>query len=255
MMSTFVLIHGGGDVGWSWHLVAAELRALGHDVVAPDLPGDDESQTLTDYADAVVEAVGERRDVVVVGHSFGAFTAPLVAARMPADMLVLLAGMVPSPGEPPDEWWAATGYQEAVREQAERDGGRTGHADPYVSFYHDVPRALAEEAVSRERAHPSAAATAAPWPLDAWPDVPTRFVLCTEDRFFPAGFFRRLVRERLGIVPDEIAGGHCVMLSRPKEVAGMLAGYAPRHVHRNLAGPESVTARRDEGPPGSAETG
>ena len=37
-MSTFVLIHGGGDVGWYWQLVEAELRAHGHDVVAPDLP-------------------------------------------------------------------------------------------------------------------------------------------------------------------------------------------------------------------------
>jgi pimeloyl-ACP methyl ester carboxylesterase len=225
-MSTFVLIHGGGDVGWYWHLVEAELRARGHDVVAPDLPGDDESHTLADYADAVVDAVGAKQNLVVVGHSFGAFTAPLVADRLPVDVLVLLAGMVPAPGESPDEWWAGTGYRSAVAEQAEQDGGLTGHPDPYVSFYHDVPRELAQEAMSRERAHPSATATAAPWPLDAWPDVPTRFVLCTEDRTFPPDFFRRLVPDRLGIVPDEIAGSHCVALSRPKEVADVLEGYA-----------------------------
>ncbi|MCP2343217.1 alpha/beta hydrolase [Actinomadura rupiterrae] len=225
-MSTFVLIHGGGDVGWYWHLVEAELRARGHDVVAPDLPGDDDSHTLTDYADAVVEAVGARRDLVVVGHSFGGFTAPLVAARLPVDVLVLLAGMVPLPGEPPEQWWANTGCQSAVAEQAERDGGLTGHPDPHVSYYHDVPRELADEAMSKERAHPSSAAMAAPWPLDAWPDVPTRFVLCTEDRCFPPDLFRRVVRERLGIVPDEMAGSHCVALSRPKEVADVLEGYA-----------------------------
>jgi len=225
-MSTFVLIHGSGDVGWYWHLVEAELRARGHDVVAPDLPGDDESQTLTDYADAVVEAVGGKQNLVVVGQSFGAFTAPLVADRLPVDVLVLLAGMVPTPGESPDKWWANTGYQSAVAEQAERDGGLTGDADPHVSFYHDVPRELAEEAMRRERAHPSTAAMAAPWPLDTWPEVPTRFVLCAEDRFFPPDFFRRLVPERLGIVPDEIAGSHCVALSRPKEVADVLEGYA-----------------------------
>jgi pimeloyl-ACP methyl ester carboxylesterase len=224
-MSTFVLIHGGGDVGWYWHLVEAELRARGHDVVAPDLPGDDESLTLADYADAVVEAVGGKQNLVVVGHSFGAFTAPLVADRLPVDVLVLLAGMVPSPGESPDEWWANTGHRSAVAEQAARDGGLTGNADPYVSFYHDVPRELAEEAMSKERAHPSSAATAAPWPLDAWPDVPTRFVLCTEDRTFPPDFFRRLVPDRLGIVPDEIAGSHCVALSRPEEVADLLDRY------------------------------
>jgi pimeloyl-ACP methyl ester carboxylesterase len=226
VVSTFVLIHGGGDVGWAWHLVEAELRGRGHDVVAPDLPGDDESLTLTDYADAVVDAVDGRQDLVVVGHSFGAFTAPLVADRLSADVLVLLAGMIPAPGESPDDWWGNTGYQAAVAEQSARDGGLTGNPDPFVSFYHDVPRELAKEALSRERAHPSSTASAAPWPLDAWPDVPTKFILCSEDRFFPPDFFRRLVSDRLGIVPDEIPGSHCVALSRPTELANLLESYA-----------------------------
>ena len=226
--STFVLIHGGGDVGWYWHLVEAELRAHGHDVVAPDLPGDDESATLTDYADAVVAAVGARRNLVVVGHSFGAFTATLVADRLPVDVLVLMAGMVPAPGESPDAWWANTGYGSAVADQAARDGGLTGNADPYVSFYHDVPRELADQAMSKERAHPSSVASAEPWPLNALPDVPTRFVLCTEDRTFPPDLFRRLVPERLGIVPDEMPGSHCVALSRPEALANLLIRYAER---------------------------
>jgi pimeloyl-ACP methyl ester carboxylesterase len=225
-VSTFVLIHGAGDVGWYWHLIESELRARGHDVVAPDLPGDDESAGLADYADAVVAAVGDRKDLIVVGQSFGGFTAPLVAARLPVDALVFVAGMVPSPGEPPGDWWANTGYAKAVREQAARDGGLTGNGDPFVAFYHDVPRKLAEQAMSKERAHPSEAAMAAPWPLAALPDVPTKFVLCTEDRFFPADFLRRVVAERLGIVPDEIAASHCVALSRPRELAEILLRYA-----------------------------
>jgi pimeloyl-ACP methyl ester carboxylesterase len=225
-MSTYVLIHGAGDGGWYWHLVAAELESRGHEVVAPDLPADDESATLTDYADTVVTAVGRREDVVVVGQSFGAFTAPLVADRLPTKALALVAGMVPSPGESPDAWWQNTGYRRAVEEQASRDGGLTGHPDPYVSFFHDVPRALADKAMSLEREHPSQAAMDFPWPLDAWPSVRTKFVLCLEDRFFPADFFRRLVPDRLGIVPDEIAAGHCVALSRPRDLADLLAGYS-----------------------------
>ncbi|KHL10565.1 pimeloyl-ACP methyl ester carboxylesterase [Mumia flava] len=223
---TFVLIHGGGDSGWSFHLVEAELRSRGHDVVAPDLPAGDDTATLTDYADTVVSAVGPVERAVVLGHSFGAFTAPLVADRLEADVLVLLAGMVPRPGETPDDWWANTRYADAVAQQARLDGGLTGNDDPYVSFYHDVPRALAEQAIRIERPHPSSTATAMPWPLEAWPDVPTRFLLSTDDRFFPAAFFRRVVPERLGIVPDEIAGSHCVPLSRPVELADRLEAYA-----------------------------
>lgn len=224
-MSTFVLIHGGGDVGWSWHRVAAELEARGHEVFAPDLPADDDSSTLEDYADAVAADVGARGDLVVVGHSFGAFTAPLVASRLSADLLVLLAGMIPAPGEPPEQWWANTGFGAAVDAQAARDGGLTGSDDPYVSFYHDVPRELADEALRRGRAHPSQAAMEMPWPLASWPDVPTRFVVCTQDRFFPPAFLTALAQERLGVVPDEVEGGHCAMLSRPAEIASILTGY------------------------------
>ena len=234
-MSTFVLIHGAGDVGWYWHLVEAELLEHGHEVVAPDLPCDDDSAGLNEYADTVVGAVGDRKDLVVVGHSFGGFTAPLVAHRLQVDVLVLLAGMIPSPGEAPGAWWNNTGYRNAKQEQAARDGGKTGNEDPYVSFYHDVPRKLAEEAMGKARAQ-SEAPMGSPWPLDAWPNVPTKFVLCDEDRFFPPDFFRRLVAERLNIVPDEIAGGHCVALSRPKELADILEGYAADRMDHRLPG-------------------
>jgi pimeloyl-ACP methyl ester carboxylesterase len=226
-MTTFVLIHGGGDVGWYWHLLEAELRARGHDVVAPDLPCEDDSAGLGEYADAVVEAIGERTDLVVVGQSYGGFTAPLVAARLPVDVLVLLAAMIPSPEETPEDWWTNTGYAEAVREQAARDGGRTGNDDPLVSYYNGVPHALAEEALRRARRE-STSAWRTPWPLDAWPDVPTKFVLCRDDHFFPAAFLRRLAAERLGVIADEIPGCHCVALSHPRELAERLVTYIAR---------------------------
>ena len=227
-MSTFVLIHGAGDGGWSWHLVEAELRARGHDVVAPDLPGDDESLTLEDYADAVVTAVGDRGSLVVVGHSFGGFTAPLVATRLPVDALVFVSAMIPAPGEAPGDWWDRTGHARAVAEQAARDHGLTGNDDPFVRYYHDVPRALAMRAVGKARAHPSSKAMASPWPLEALPEVPTWFVLCTEDRLFPAPFMRRVVADRLGVAPHEIAAGHLVALSHPLELARILEDAARR---------------------------
>lgn len=97
-MAAFALIHGGGDVGWYWHLAEAELRERGHEVVAPDLPRDDDSADLRDYADTVVDAIGDRGDLVVVGQSYGGFTAPLVADRLQPQALVLVAGMIRLPG-------------------------------------------------------------------------------------------------------------------------------------------------------------
>ena len=214
-MTTFVLIHGAGDVGWYWHLVQAELRHRRHDVVAPDLPCDDDTAGLSEYADTVVAAIGDRADLAVVAQSAGGFTAPLVCSQVPVELLVLVAPMIPLPREAPNAYWTNTGYAQEVRGQPE---------DPIALFYHDVPPELASEALARGREQ-SVARMDEPSPLEVWPDVPTRILLCREDRLFPPAFVRRVARERLGITPDEIGGSHCVALSRPKELADRLEGY------------------------------
>ena len=224
-MATFVLIHGAGDVGWYWHLVQAELRERGHDVVAPDLPCDDDSAGLPEYADAVVDAIGERSDLVVVAQSMGAFTAPLVCERVAVDLLVLVAPMIPAPGEAPADYWADTRYGDEARESFD---------DEIALFYQDVPAELAAEALQRGRPQ-SEARMHEPSPLKTWPDVPTRVLLCRDDRLFPAPFLRRIARERLGITPDEIDGGHTPALSRPKELADRLEAYLDQHAPTDSA--------------------
>ena len=64
-----------------------------------------------------------------------------------------------------------------------------------------------------------------PPPVTTWPRVPTRVLTGRDDRFFPAAFQRRIAEERLGITPDELPGGHLLALSRPVELADLLAGY------------------------------
>ncbi len=212
--TTYVLIHGAGDVAWYWHLVDAELRKRGHDVVAMDLPVDDESAGLSKYTDAVVAAINDRRNLIVVGQSFGGYIAPLVCHRVPVKLLVLVAGMVPAPGETPEEMFANTGYKQEKQE------------DPsdLAVFYHDVPPALAAEAIKRGRTQASTPGKE-PWPLATWPVVPTRYLLCRNDRLFPSAWVRRVVRDRLGIHPDEIDSGHCPALSRPRELADCLRSW------------------------------
>lgn len=145
-MTTFALIHGAGDGAWYWHLLVAELRERGYDAVAMDLPSDDESAGLSEYADAVVAAVGDRSGLVVVGQSFGGFTGPLVCDRMPVELLVLVAGMIPASGEPPQDWWANTRYETA------NDGSAADEEEDVIAtYYNDVPLELAAEALARER--------------------------------------------------------------------------------------------------------
>ena len=68
-----------------------------------------------------------------------------------------------------------------------------------------------------------------PSPLRAWPDVPTRVLICRDDHLFPLAFLRRVTRERLGTTPDEIDGGHTPALSRPHELADRLETYTAEH--------------------------
>jgi len=211
-VSTYALIHGAGGTSWYWHLVSSRLHGLGHEVVAVDLPCDDDQAGLAEYVESVVEAVGPRQDVVVVGQSLGAFTAPLVCDRLPVSLLVLVAAMVPTPGESPGQWWSNTGHV------------FPDPFDPADVFAHDVPGDLAAEIPNHLREQ-SDRPFADPWPLAQWPDVPTRALLCRDDRFFPAEFERRVVRERLGFDPDEMPGGHLPALAQPDELVRRLEAY------------------------------
>ena len=222
-MTAFVLLHGSGDGGWAWHLVQRALAERGHESVAPDLPTDRDDATWDDCVEAVAAAAQGAQDVVVVGHSAGGFLVPLVADRLGARLQVHVAGMVPRAGERADEWFGAVGWASAVEAVAGEDAGS---ADPADVFYHDVPPELAAAARARERPT-SERLGATPWPSRALADVAARYVVTTRDRFLPPPVQRRVAAERLGVVaPDELDTGHCPALSRPDELAGLLADLA-----------------------------
>ena len=219
-MTAFVLVPGAMATGRHWEHVVAALRGAGHEGIAPDLPAGPESG-LGACAAAVAAAAEGHGGVVVAGHSLGCFTAPLAAALADASLLVLVCPMIPAPAESPAEWWERTGWEEA-----RRAAGSSGDPDLDADFFHDVPPDRAAEA-RRDAERPGPAAMwEEPWPLTAWPDVPTRVLLCRGDRFFPAPFVRRLARERLGVVPDEMEGGHLPALARPRELADRLIALA-----------------------------
>jgi pimeloyl-ACP methyl ester carboxylesterase len=209
-MTTIALIHGGGDSASSWQLVVAKLRELGHAPVAIDLPSEDPQASWPEYADAVAASVRGCTDLVVVAHSLGGFTGPLVCARAPVRQLILVAAMIPTPGALAGKYWRESGY------------GNVQFDDD--TFYHDLSPAAVELAKRSERAQ-EGKPMQDPWPLSAWPEVRTRYLLAKNDRAFPAAVSRGLVRERLGIEADEIDTGHCVHLARPEELARRIHEY------------------------------
>jgi pimeloyl-ACP methyl ester carboxylesterase len=222
-MSTFVLVPGAGGNASYWTRLVAELERRGHTAVAVDLPEDDPSLDLTDWAALVDAAMPSGEEAVGVFQSLGGFLAPLV--RSPLRAIVLLNAMIPVPGESPDEWWGATGSGEAMR-AADLAAGRDPEFDLERHFFHDLDdegRAVVFAETPRE---PSSTAMASKAEFTRWPDVPTHVLAGRDDRFFPVDFQRRVARDRLGLDVDEVPGGHLVAVSNPAAVAERLAAYA-----------------------------
>jgi pimeloyl-ACP methyl ester carboxylesterase len=163
--------------------------------------------------------------VTLVAQSLAGFTASLVADRVPVDTIILLNAMIPKPGETGNDWWADTGQGEAQRRYLNELGIDPATADDDdVVYFHDVPGAVKEETYGRGEPAQTMTPMEQRWPLEAWPDVPTRVIVGRNDRLFPAEFQKRVAMERLGLEAEELQGGHLLALSRPRELAEKLLG-------------------------------
>lgn len=225
-MAHFLLLHGACHGGWCWDGVAQILRAAGHRTTAPDLPCSDLSAGLEATADAAVASLlDDHDDVVVVAHSLAALIAPLVVNRVQARRMVILAGIVGAP---------RASLESLAAEDADRDGP-LGEADLEYDaegrfrfspagarrvLYHDCPAEVAASAIARLRFQRSMWTDVAPF--DTWPDVETVSIICAADRVVNPAWSNRVARQRLGVEPLELPGGHSPFLSRPRPLAELL---------------------------------
>jgi pimeloyl-ACP methyl ester carboxylesterase len=201
-------------------------------VIAPELPSDDPGADLIAYASLMTRALEHAGDdVVVVGHSLGGLTAPLVADMRPTRRLVLLCGLVPVPGrslveelkEGPDPFAPGAG---AGRERDEL--GRSFWTDEGAAsriLYSDCGDAVAAAAFARLRPQ-AQEPQIQPCPLREWPAVPTTYVFGTADRMISPAWVRATAAERLSVEPLELQSGHSPMLSHPAQLAALLDGLA-----------------------------
>ena len=105
--ATIVLVHGAWSDATAWQAVLPLLKAQGHEVIAVNLPGHGTDETsfanisLQSYVDAVKNAIGDRKNVVLVGHSMAGLVISEVAEEIPGQIkeLVYLAAYLPQNGE------------------------------------------------------------------------------------------------------------------------------------------------------------
>lgn len=98
-MSTFVIVPGAWDTPATVEPVIEPLGSAGHDVIVVDLPCGNADASLQEYADAVRGVLPDDvTQVVLVGYSFGGFTAARIAVDHPDVPVVYVAADIPRDG-------------------------------------------------------------------------------------------------------------------------------------------------------------
>jgi len=229
-LTTFALVHGAWHGGRCWERVAAGLEARGHAVVSPDLPCEDPGAGASRYADVVCAALeGAGDDVVLVGHSSGGLTIPVVAVRRTVRRLVFLAAFIPEVGRSLDQQLSGKrafgdDFRRLRVHQVVHPDASTSWPEKVAieAYYYDCTAADARWAVTRMRRQ-SQLIFQEVTPLEAWPEVEATVVVCAEDRTLRPEWCREEARRRLGVEPVEIPGGHCSFLLEPAALLDVLA--------------------------------
>lgn len=221
-MTTFVLVHGAWHGAWCWEDLTPELDALGMEALAIDLPCSEVSAGVEIYAESVCAGIdrAQAKDVVVVGHSLGGLTIPLVAEHRPVSRLVFLCPVLPRPGEPLLFEQASDPAAAPPIDRDER--GRTRWVDKQAAgrlLYGDCPAEVAERAFARLRPQAERPMTERS-PVSTWPpSTPCSVVACRHDRVVLRAQAAEAARERLGVEPVELPGSHSPFFSRPALLA------------------------------------
>jgi pimeloyl-ACP methyl ester carboxylesterase len=227
MTTTFIFVHGGFGSPAELAPAVPYLEARGHSVVNVDLPSERPNATLDDYANAVVQAMaGTSGPRILVAHSAGGATIPLVAAQTSVDRLIFAAAIVPRPGQSIFE--AIGPDTQATIMSVSIDNGDGTRSFDFELLASLVPAEQRETYLAFLRATQRKQGVQAiyqPWPGTGIPDISRSYILCTEDQIIHPER-QRAFAASLGVIPIEIASEHSVFAAKPRELASILHSLA-----------------------------
>ncbi|MDZ8024663.1 MAG: alpha/beta hydrolase [Nostoc sp. DedQUE11] len=244
-MSLFCLVHGAFQGAWCWDLLIPYLEAQGHKTVAMDLPIEDASASLSQFADVVLQVLPKTDDdIVLVGHSMAGTVIPLVAEAHQVRQLVFLTALIPYPGISTLDQFShhldsdslkSFNYEPKQLPQLEQF-----HEEPYMFNPVSSGKNFSDEAVLMEFCYQDCQPDVMRWalykgrsqqsmayifevnPLKALPNVDYKYIVCSDDLLLSPTWSRYAARKRLGVDAIELPGGHCPHLSRPAHLASVL---------------------------------
>ena len=234
--TNILLVHGAWADGSCWSKVLLLLKAKGCNATAAQIP-------LTSLADdiAVTQRLlsAQKEPTVLVGHSYGgavitgaAKDAPQVKALVYITAFGLDAGESlaslskqgpPSPGSAAIEA-DDKGYLWINREKFHRSFAADATDDEaYVMAA--VQRPLSFASFAGEETAP------------AWKNIPSWYLLCTNDQMIPPPA-QEFMAKRMNATVRSVASSHAPFMSKPEEVAKIIALAA-----ESVAQPVALSAR------------
>lgn len=236
-MSTFVIVPGAWDAPAAMESVIEPLGVGGHDVIVVDLPCGRADATLEEYADAVRAALPEDlTQAVLVGYSFGGFTASRVAVDHPEVPLVYVAAWIPRDGCSVLDLFVGDDPFEAGEEVgiASFEGLVLGAGPGLCALNVDVPVAAADPVeretvrnyLERTQRPQGIAALREKWRGDLPASLRRIYILTTDDTRVPP-LAQRVMAATVGAAVVEIAADHGVFRDQPALLAELLLAASP----------------------------
>ncbi|MEU8819764.1 alpha/beta hydrolase [Actinoplanes sp. NPDC048796] len=228
MNPTVVLVHGAFADGSSFAKLVPELLDAGLKVLVPAVPNRSLSGDAA-YLSSVLRSIDG--PVVLVGHSYGGAVITVAGAEENVEALVYLAGYALEEGESlaqlqgrfPDSELASALVYTSYPIEGSTETGTDVSVDiakfPKI-FAHDIDPTLAQVLAVSQRPLAAAAFTE-PAAVAAWRTTPAWGVISSSDNTINPDV-ERFGYRRGGIRPVEIDSSHVVMISHPREVAGVI---------------------------------
>ena len=232
--ATFVLVHGAWHGGWCWERVVPHLKAAGHTVRTPTLPGMGERRAelstaidLDSHVQAVVDTALDTHvssPLVLVGHSYGGFVITGAADRLAGGgrlrSLVYLDAFVPQDGERMADHMSPES-RNALR--AAFDAGQAAYAPLPATAFGITNAADAAWANARLTPHPAGTYLQpirlhAPLPAD----IRRSYVECRAPSLAVLAPTQARLRADPAWTYRQLATGHDAMITAPRELSDLL---------------------------------
>jgi pimeloyl-ACP methyl ester carboxylesterase len=225
-----VLVHGAFGGAWCWDDTSEALSALGVESVSIDLPtiGEGIDPSLDFHADA--EYVREILDgldgpVVLCGNPYGGvvITEASGGAQNVVRLIYLAAFMLDEQDEVPavlltsctPEFLGGFGFGESGLATFDPDTAKD-------VVFDQAPTEVAQAAVDRFRPMALGLGSVTAVTAAGWRNIPSTYVVCSNDRSLQPDVQRRWAAQRATEM-IEVPYDHCPQVSRPVEIAELLA--------------------------------